>query len=110
MIFDCVLLALVLILAGIVVMLIEKTNKLQRMIVNAALNVTDLKKAIQEVDEATGADIARLRMQFADFRNDYGDAAIDAEKETARAQKAFADGLNDIMSYGAHLYGRGDNK
>lgn len=81
-----------------------------------ALSVKEAEDLANRVDESTGAmlhtfqgNINDLHKQFEEFKTDYGDAAVEEMKESARAQKAFADGLNDVMSFGANLYGRGDS-
>jgi hypothetical protein len=81
-----------------------------------ALRVKEVEDLANRVDESTGAmlhtfqgNINDLHKQFEEFKTEYGDAAVEEMKESARAQKAFADGLNDVMSFGANLYGRGDS-
>lgn len=81
-----------------------------------ALRVKEVEDLANRVDESTGAmlhtfqgNINDLHKQFKEFKTEYGDAAVEEMKESARAQKAFADGLNDVMSFGANLYGRGDS-
>ena len=83
-------------------------HKLIDRVANLAMKVRELEETIDEVDKSTGADIHRLAKDLEDFRADYGDAAIEEMKESAKAQKAWADGLNNIMSYGASLHGGGN--
>lgn len=73
-----------------------------------AANQIEIDKKIDAVDESTGADIFKLRKELTDFRNEYGDAAIEEMREAARSEKAWADGVNGIMSYGARFQVRGD--
>ena len=108
MIFEiAVVLLCVLLMSGVAV-LTRKYDKLIRRVGKVAMKVADLEMTVNRVDESTGAEIHRLREEFLLFRQDYGDAAIDQMREEAKAQKAWADGLNDIMSFGANLHGRGD--
>jgi len=81
-----------------------------------ALSVKEAEDLANRVDESTGAmlhtfqgNLNDLHKQFNEFKTEYGDAAIEEMKESAKAQKAFADGLNNVMSFGADLYGRGDS-
>ena len=79
------------------------------------LRVKEVEYLANRVDESTGAalhtfqsDLSEFGKEFTTFREEYGDAAVEEMKETAKAQKAWADGLNNIMSFGADLHGRGD--
>jgi hypothetical protein len=81
-----------------------------------ALSVKEAEDLANRVDESTGAmlhtfqgNLNDLHKQLDEFKTEYGDAAIEEMKESAKAQKAFADGLNNMMSFGADLYGRGDS-
>ena len=81
-----------------------------------ALRVKEVEDLANRVDESTGAmlhtfqgNINDLHKQFEEFKTEYGDAAVEEMKESAKAQKAWSDGLNNIMSFGADLYGRGDS-
>ena len=116
MIIEILLYALVVMLGGYVVNLTVKYNKVLERLSFLALRVKEVEDLANRVDESTGAmlhtfqgNINDLHKQFKEFKTEYGDAAVEEMKESARAQKAFADGLNDVMSFGANLYGRGDS-
>lgn len=116
MIINILLCVLVTVLFVHVVALTLKYNKVLDRLSFLALRVKEVEDLANRVDESTGAslhifqgNLNDLYKQFEEFRKEYGDAAIDEMKESARAQKAFADGLNDVMSFGANLYGRGDS-
>ena len=116
MIIEILLYALVVMLGGYVVNLTMKYNKVLERLSFLALRVKEVEDLANRVDESTGAmlhtfqgNINDLHKQFKEFETEYGDAAVEEMKESARAQKAFADGLNDVMSFGANLYGRGDS-
>lgn len=72
-----------------------------------ALKVSDIDHRIERVDESMGVEVSKLSRKFEKFEADYGEAAIEEKREAARAEKAWADGVNSIMSYGSRLQGRG---
>lgn len=74
-----------------------------------ALRVKEVEDLANRVDESTGAILHNFQKEFNDFKEEYGEAAIEEMKEGAKAQKAWAEGLNNIMSFGADLHGRGDS-
>lgn len=88
----------------------RKQIHMQHRVANMAMKVAELEQMIDRVDKTVGKDIYDLRQQVREFTTNYGEAAIEAERETARAEKAWADGLNNIMSFGASFQGRGDAK
>ena len=88
----------------------KKLEHAENRIIKCAIRIQELEVLVDRIDKSTGQDIHELRREFLEFRTDYGDAAIEEIKESANAQKTFADGLNSILSYGADLYGRGDKK
>ena len=49
----------------------------------------------------------RLEYLIEAFKDDYGDAAIEEMRESARREKAWADGIDNIMSFGPNVYGSG---
>jgi hypothetical protein len=115
MIVDILLCVLVIGLFAYVVALTRKYSKVLDKLSFLALSVKEAEDLANRVDESTGAmlhtfqgNINDLHKQFVEFKTEYGDAAIEEMKKTAEAQKAFADGLNNVMSFGADLYGRGD--
>ena len=109
MIIDILLCVLVAILFVWVVILTRKYDKTLDMLSNLALRTREVENLSHRVDESMGATMYKLEREFDQFKELYGDAAVEEMKESARAQKAFADGLNDIVSFGANLYGRGDS-
>lgn len=116
MIIEIVLCALFVGLFIYVGLLTRKFSEILDRLSFLALRVKEVEDLANRVDESTGAmlhtfqgNINDLHKQFKEFKTEYGDAAVEEMKESARAQKAFADGLNDVMSFGANLYGRGDS-
>ena len=110
MVLQVVLIFICVVLLGAVVRLWVMAGRMRDRIANLALKTKDLDQRIIRVDDATGNAIYQLKAELTKFKQDYGDAAIEEMKESAKAQKAFAEGLNSIMDYGAHLYDRGDDK
>ena len=106
---DICLLGLIVLLFAFVAILAKKYDKLLDCITNMSLRVREVEDLANRVDESTGAILHNFQKEFNDFREAYGDAAIEEMKESARAQKAWAEGLNNIMSFGADLHGRGDS-
>ena len=116
MIIDILLCVLVVGLFACVVTLTRKYSKVLDRLSSLALKVKEAEDLANRVDESTGAslhifqgDLNDLHKQFEAFKTEYGDAAVEEMKESAKAQKAWSDGLNNIMSFGADLYGRGDS-
>ena len=116
MIIEILLCGLVVGLLAYVVVLTRKFSEILDRLSVLALSVKEVEDLANRVDESTGASLHifqgslnDLHKQFEAFKTEYGDAAIEEMKESANAQKAFADGLNDVMSFGANLYGRGDS-
>lgn len=116
MIIDILLCALFVGLFIYVGLLTRKFSEILDRLSFLALSVKEAEDLANRVDESTGASLHifqgslnDLHKQFEEFKTEYGDAAVEEMKESARAQKAFADGLNDVMSFGANLYGRGDS-
>lgn len=88
----------------------KRINLLFEQNARLAANQIELEKKMDAIDESTGADIFKLRQEFTDFKTDYGEAAIEQMREAARSEKAWADGVNSIMSYGARFQGGGKAK
>lgn len=110
MIFDICLCLMIAALAVPVALLWKKADDQQGQIINLALKVKELEDTVNRVDESTGMSLHELGLQFETFKNLYGDAAIEEKREAAKAEKAWADGINSIMSYGARFQDRGDTK
>lgn len=86
-----------------------KHKELVEKIGNLSLEVVKLNQKIDAVDRSTGADVHQVREELSAFKTEFGDAAIEEMRQNAREQKAWADGLNGIMSYGARFQGRGED-
>ena len=110
MIIEIAICLILLVFAVFFALLLRRIEKTEKQIINLALRVTDIGDLANKVDRSTGTALYELKKEFHEFKADYGDAAIEEMKESAKAQKAFADGLGSIMNYGANLYGRGDTK
>lgn len=99
---------LILVLVVLSWYLTRKQEKLEQRQVSMALRMKDLDNLLTRVDESTGKAIHDMKGELQSFIDQYGEAAIEEKREVAKAEKAWADGLNNIMSYGANLHGRGD--
>jgi len=109
MLYDIVSLAICAILTGIAFYLVYRVNLLTTQLSNLTIRFIELDKKIDNIDESTGADIFRLKADLDKFKAEYGDAAIEEMRQAANREKAWADGINEIMSYGARFQGRGDS-
>ena len=110
MIYDFILLGISVILYGLFFYLYYRQNKAFDQIARTVAGLIENDKKIDAVDQSTGADIYQLRKDFEQFKTDYGEAAIEQMREAARSEKAWADGVNSIMSYGARFQGGGNAK
>lgn len=110
MIFEILTTAAVSILIGLYAHLYIRQNKAFDQIAKVVAGLIENDKKIDAIDESTGADIFKLRQEFTEFKTDYGEAAIEQMREAARSEKAWADGVNSIMSYGARFQGGGKAK
>ena len=63
---------------------------------------------VNNMDAATGKDIYALRHDLDQFKQDFGDAAIEEMREAAKSEKAWRDGVQNIMTFGNQFQGRGD--
>lgn len=98
---------------GVIVMacvgaLAWKYDRLLQRVGKVALKVSELQQYVDRVDQSTGRAIHECRKEISEFKELYGEAAVEEIRESAKAQKAWADGLNNIMSFGASLHGRGE--
>lgn len=109
MIFDIILAILVVALAGVMAYTVTRENELIGRLSKLALTVAKLEETMKAVDESTGRDVYLLRKEFETFKDDYGDAAVEEMRQHAKREKAWADGIDSIMSYGARYQGRGDS-
>ena len=96
-------------LIGAVAFLFHEADKVRDMLINVAMKVTDLEDRVDQVDDSTGIAIHELGLKIETFNKLYGEAVIEETREAARAEKAWADGVNNIMSFGTALHGRGDS-
>ena len=112
--FDYIEMICIIVLIGLISIelarLEKRINLLFEQNARLAANQIEIDKKIDAVDESTGTDIYQLREELRDFKTDYGEAAIEQMREAARSEKAWADGVNSIMSYGARFQGGGKAK
>lgn len=107
MIFDFILLGISVILYGLFYYLYYRQNRAFDQIAKVVTSLIENDRKLDAIDESTGADIFKLRQEFNEFKTDYGEAAIEQMRQAARSEKAWADGVNSIMSYGARFQGGG---
>ena len=95
----------------------RKMNHALDKLATAALKISELKSFVNQIDDSNGQSLhlmgkrlQELEDKFKEFKTDYGEAALEEMREAAKAEKAWADGVTGIMSYGARFQGRGDNK
>lgn len=88
----------------------RKGDKLSEMITRTNVKIFELEDSIKRVDEATGTDVYRLSEEFRQFKEEYGEAAIEEKRQAAKAEKAWAEGVQNIINYAPLGYGRGDTK
>lgn len=108
MVFDILILAACLIMVVMIVFDAKKQDKTYDRLAKLAMKVAELEDTIHMVDESTGRDLHALRDELRDYQSLYGEAAVEAERQKARAEKAWADGVNSIMSYGAQYQRKDD--
>ena len=88
--------------------LLSKITKAEDHIIKLAMKVAELEDTIRRVDESTGAELNRIGRELKDYQSLYGEAAVEEIRESARAQKAWADGVNSIMNFGAQYQSKGE--
>lgn len=88
--------------------LVSKITKAEDHIIKLAMKVAELEDTIRRVDESTGAELNRIGRELKDYQSLYGEAAVEEIRESARAQKAWADGVNSIMNFGAQYQSKGE--
>lgn len=71
---------------------------------------SELDKKIEQVDQSCGRSLFKMKKEFDEFKADYGEAAIEEMREAAKSEKAWRDGVQNIMTFGNQFQGRGDNK
>ena len=96
-------------------LMITRLSEAEKQIRRMAIKVAGNSDYVNRVDDSTGKAIRELNIKFHElemryetFQKLYGEAAVEKERETAKAEKAWADGISAIMSYGAGLHERGD--
>ena len=90
--------------------LVGKITKAEDHIIKLAMKVAGLEDTIRRVDESTGAELNRIGRELKDYQSLYGEAAVEEMRESARAQKAWADGVNSIMNFGAQYQHGGEGQ
>ena len=88
--------------------LLSKITKEENHIIKLAMKVAELEDTIRRVDESTGEELNRIGRELKDYQSLYGEAAVEEMRESARAQKAWADGVNSIMNFGAQYQSKGE--
>lgn len=109
MIFEILFTVAIIAILCVVLVFVKKQKETAERLIKLAMKVAELDVTINRVDESTGTEIHNIREEIDAFNRMYGEAAIEEKRQAAKAEKAWADGLNSIMSYGASHYGRGDN-
>lgn len=90
------------------VVMLNKQNKAEKHIIKLAMKAAELEETIRRVDESTGVELNRLGRELRDYQTLYGEAAVEEIRERARQEKAWADGISNIMAYGAQYQGKGE--
>lgn len=108
MIFDVLILVGMTIMVALIVWDAKKQDKSQDHIIKLAMKVAELEDTIRRVDESTGAELNRIGRELKDYQSLYGEAAVEEIRESARAQKAWADGVNSIMNFGVQYQSKGE--
>lgn len=85
----------------------RETGKLKTQLIHAALKVSEIADRVDRVDDSTGKAIYELSQKFETFNTLYGEAAIEEKREAAKAEKAWSEGISNIMSFGSQFQGRG---
>ena len=109
MLYEIILTALIAVMTGLYIYEMRKVEWLRGKLTKLALKLVDLEQVIDRVDKSTGSAIYALNKDFTQFKTDYGEAAIEEMRQAARSEKAWADGVNNIMSYGARFQGGGNS-
>ena len=110
MTYNILTLALIVALCLIDIHLFARYRKAIAHIARLASEFVKLDTKVDTIDKNTGTDVFRLRKEFEEFKRDYGDAAIEEMRQNAKREKAWAEGIDSIMSYGARYQERGDSR
>ena len=108
MILNILLIVVNLFVLVMAILLVRKIPKTEDHIIKLAMKVAELEDAIRRVDESTGMELNRIGRELKDYQSLYGEAAVEEMRESARAQKAWADGVNSIMNFGAQYQSKGE--
>ena len=108
MILDILIIGVNVAVLVLAITLAAKLTKAEDHIIKLAMKVAELEDAIRRVDESTGAELNRIGRELKDYQSLYGEAAVEEMRESARAQKAWADGVNSIMNFGAQYQSKGE--
>lgn len=108
MILDILIIGVNVAVLVLAITLAMKLTKAEDHIIKLAMKVAELEDTIRRVDESTGAELNRIGRELKDYQSLYGEAAVEEIRESARAQKAWADGVNSIMNFGAQYQNKGE--
>jgi hypothetical protein len=108
MILDILIIGVNVAILVLAITLAMKLTKAEDHIIKLAMKVAELEDTIRRVDESTGAELNRIGRELKDYQSLYGEAAVEEIRESARAQKAWADGVNSIMNFGAQYQSKGE--
>ena len=110
MILDILIIGVNVAVLVLAITLAAKLTKAEDHIIKLAMKVAELEDAIRRVDESTGMELNRIGRELKDYQSLYGEAAVEEIRESARAQKAWADGVNSIMNFGAQYQHGGEGQ
>ena len=115
MIYEIILLGVMAIVFAMCAYDAVQQKKALHRLTKVALKVAELEEQIKAVDYTTGVAIHNsdlkikgIHDELKQFKTDYGEAAIDELRQRERKEKAWADGIDSIMSYGTHFQGGGN--
>lgn len=96
------LVILVLMTGAVIVGFTILTNKIDRIEnqnVNLAQRLADAYEEISRVDESCGVEMHRVETKLDEFLQDHGEAMVEELRQAAKAEKAWTEGVNSILSY-----------
>jgi hypothetical protein len=108
MVIDILTVAAVTVLIVMFSIMLNKQNKAEKHIIKLAMKAAELEETIRRVDESTGVELNRLGRELRDYQTLYGEAAVEEIRERARKEKAWADGISNIMEYGSQYQSKGE--
>lgn len=86
-----------------------KAEAQEQKTVKLAMRVADLIEQVRAIDDSTGIHLHELELEYETFKKLYGEAAIEREREAAKAERAFSEGVQNIMAYGQAQFGNPEN-